>query len=157
MLLPFDKTLCENWSKRCRRKSFVQEEKARRETRVAERFHGRLERVRLPHDELQPPTATCRDKLPATLEPIEGLVASYDFSVVAWEVQTTLHFAEKYSAYHPFDVQVIALQEDLRDPLRNSGKMFMAEDAGRVVPGHLQRSRGYLMEDPNGGSDPGRR
>ena len=36
MLLPFAKTLCENWNKRCRRKSFVQEERARRETRVAE-------------------------------------------------------------------------------------------------------------------------
>jgi hypothetical protein len=75
-------------------------------------------------------------------------VASYDFSVAAWEVQTTMHFAEKDSAYDPFDVQVIALQEDLRDPLRNSGKMFMAEDASRVVPWHLQRSRGYLLEDP---------
>jgi len=32
-------------------------------------------------------------------------VASYDFSVVAWEVQTTMHFAEKYSAYDPFDVR----------------------------------------------------
>jgi hypothetical protein len=77
-----------------------------------------------------------------------AFVASYDFSVVAWEVQTTMHFAEKYSAYDSFDVQMIALQEDLRDPLRNSDKMFMAEDVERVVPWHLQRARGYLLEDP---------
>jgi hypothetical protein len=90
MLRPFTRTLCQNWTERCRRKSYLLEEEARRKTRVAEieatgkadvarikatgkvlvdvaqlepdqaeRFQGRLERVRpAPPDELQPPAAS---------------------------------------------------------------------------------------------------
>jgi hypothetical protein len=51
-------------------------------------------------------------------EPTEGvLVASYDFSVWAWEVQTTMHFAEQGSTYDPFDIQIIAIHDDLRSSL----------------------------------------
>jgi hypothetical protein len=75
-------------------------------------------------------------------------VASYDFSVVAWEVQTTMHFAEKRSAYDPFDVQVIALQDDLGLQLRDSPATVPAEDADRILPWHVQRPRAYLFETP---------
>ena len=75
-------------------------------------------------------------------------MASYDFSVVAWEVQTTMHFAEKRSAYDPFDVQVIALQDDLGLQLRDSSATVPGEDAGRVLPWHVQRPRAYLFEHP---------
>jgi hypothetical protein len=36
MLRPFTRTLCQNWTERCRRKSYLLEEEARRKTRVAE-------------------------------------------------------------------------------------------------------------------------
>jgi hypothetical protein len=88
-LRPFARTLCDNWRERRRCKSYLKEEEARRQTRVAEieagsraevariretgkvlrslaklntdqdeRLHARLERVRPPPDELQPPAAS---------------------------------------------------------------------------------------------------
>jgi hypothetical protein len=75
-------------------------------------------------------------------------VASFDFSVVAWEVQTTMHFAEKRSAYDPFDVQVIALQDDLGLQLRDNPATVRIEDAGRVLPWHVQPPRAYLFQHP---------
>jgi hypothetical protein len=75
-------------------------------------------------------------------------VASYVFSVTGWEVQTTMHLTERNSAHDPFDVQVIAFQEDLRSLLRNSSEVVQAEDAGRVLPWHLQRPRAYLFQHP---------
>jgi hypothetical protein len=86
---------------------------------------------------------------PLRSEPTEGaLVASYDFSVVAWEVQTTMHFAEKEWTYDPFDVRVIALQDDLGLQLRDSPATVRAEDAVRILPWHVQRPRAYLFENP---------
>jgi hypothetical protein len=77
------------------------------------------------------------------------LVASYDFSVVAWEVQTTMHFAEKNSAYDPFDVQVIAIQEDLRRSLVHNLAVIPAEDSGHVRPWHAEPNpRAYLFDPP---------
>ena len=86
MLRPFAKTLCHKWLERSRRKSYLKEEEARRKTRVAEieaagkadvarikatgevlrsldpgraeRLQARIERVRPPPDELEPPAAS---------------------------------------------------------------------------------------------------
>ena len=76
-------------------------------------------------------------------------MASYDFSAVAWEVQTTMHFAEKNSAYDPFDVQVIALHEDLRRSLVHNPAVIPAEDAGHVRPWQAEPDvHAYLFDPP---------
>jgi hypothetical protein len=76
-------------------------------------------------------------------------VASYDFSVVSWDVQTTMHFAEKNSAYDPFDVQILTLQTDLRSFLSHNPAVIPAEDAGRFPPWHAEADpRVYLFPYP---------
>jgi hypothetical protein len=88
-LRPFIKTLCANWRDRRRCKSYLKEEQARRETRVAEieathkaevarikatgkvltdlaklepeqveRLQARLDRLRPPPDQIEPPAAS---------------------------------------------------------------------------------------------------
>jgi hypothetical protein len=88
-LRPFIKTLCANWRDRRRSKSYLKEEQARRETRVAEieaagkaevarikatgkvltdlakfepeqveRLQARLDRLRPPPDQIEPPAAS---------------------------------------------------------------------------------------------------
>jgi hypothetical protein len=59
-----------------------------------------------------------------------------------------MHVTEKNTAYDPFDIQVIALQDDLGLQLRDSPATVLAEDAGRILPWHVQRPRAYLFEDP---------
>ena len=76
-------------------------------------------------------------------------MASYDLSVVGWDVQTTMHFAEKNSASDPFDVQILTLQTDLRNFLFHSRTVIPAEDAGRFPPWHAESGpRAYLFSDP---------
>jgi hypothetical protein len=76
-------------------------------------------------------------------------VASYNFSVEGWDVQTTMHFAEKNSAYDPFSVQILALQTDMRSLLSHSSVVTPAEDAGRFPPWHSEPGpRFYLFPLP---------